>query len=282
MEAAGLTGFGLTGFGLTGVSLTEVNWAAPWLAPFAELGSNVSAGGCDALNSAARAGGLRNRSGRDITFVGADAAGAEPYESFIARTGQVPTRACLHDAFNALAWLHFPCSKARLNQLQAAQIARDGVQGRRGLLRDALTLIDENAVLLITRRTDVVDALRAHDWMRAFQRERAAWSSDLSVVVFGHALLEKLVRPYKAITAHAVHVELAHDASLQDVDRCLAAALVEQLAPQAMIALPVLGIPGWCADNAHAAFYADRAVFRPAKMRRPSTMEMDRDETRRA
>jgi hypothetical protein len=33
-----------------------------------------------------------------------------------------------------------------------------------------------------------------------------------------------------------------------------------QLAP-----LPVLGIPGWCAENAQAAYYDDTEYFRPGR-----------------
>jgi hypothetical protein len=34
------------------------------------------------------------------------------------------------------------------------------------------------------------------------------------------------------------------------------------LSPQALLPLPVLGIPHWCSDNAEAVFYDDRQVFR--------------------
>lgn len=220
------------------------------------------------LERAAQASDIRNQCGWRVQFVEADAAGNEPYETYIARTGKVPTRAMLHDIFNALAWLRFPRSKARLNSLQASAIAYNGVGATRGPLRDALTLIDENAVLVVTRREDLIQLLRVHDWAELFVKQRAAWDTGIYCAAFGHALLEKLVNPYKAITAHALHVPLAADAPLDAIDRCLAATLDDNLSPSALMPLPVLGIPGWSSRNNDPNFYEDPAVFRPVNMRR--------------
>ncbi len=221
----------------------------------------------DELNLAANARRICNHRGLSITFKPSDSAGDEAYEAFIARTGRVPTRGNLHDFFNALVWLRFPLAKAHLNQLQSSDIARVGVGAVRGRLRDALTLIDESAVLLVTERADMVAWLRNHDWKALFQRERSAWNTDIRVLGFGHALLEKLVNPYKAVTAHALHVPLAADATVDQVDRCVASAIDDQLSPHDLMPLPVLGIPGWWAPNDAPDFYSDRTVFRPAKMR---------------
>ncbi|MGZ9031203.1 MAG: DUF3025 domain-containing protein, partial [Burkholderiaceae bacterium] len=144
---------------------------------------------------------IRTTTGRPIRFAAAGAAGDTAYEAHVARTGEVPTRDNAHDFFNALVWLAFPRSKARLNALQSQAIAATGIAPHRGALRDAATLIDENAVLLVTRRADIVDALRRHDWHSVFVGHRAAWGLEVRPVVFGHALLQKLTAPYKAITA---------------------------------------------------------------------------------
>lgn len=249
--------------------IDSVDWSAPWLVPFAGLGQ--ASAECNdwrgELNRAARERGIVNFRGQPITFAADDAAADESYEVFIARTGCVPMRPNLHDFFNALVFLQFPRSKAQLNRLQSTAIARDGVQAIRGPVRDAATLIDENAVLFVTLRTDLVQALRTHDWPTLFARRRSAWGAEIMLIAFGHALLEKLVRPYKAITAHALHIPLAEGASLAEVDQRLAAALEDDLSPEHLMPLPVLGIPGWCAQNSDASFYSDAAVFRPAKMR---------------
>ena len=64
------------------------------------------------------------------------------------RTGRVPTRANLHDLFNALIFLRFPKAKAKLNSCSQRQLQADGVGPVRGPLRDAATLVDENAYCL--------------------------------------------------------------------------------------------------------------------------------------
>ncbi len=169
--------------------------------------------------------GIRNATGRPIRFAPAEAAGVAAYEAHIARTGEVPTRDNRHDFFNALVWLAFPRTKARLNALQAQAIAATGIGAQRGPLRDAATLIDENAVLLVTQRADIVDALSASRLACAVRRTARRVGTDVRPVVFGHALMEKLGAPYKAVTAHALPVRLAADASLADIDAQVAAAL---------------------------------------------------------
>jgi hypothetical protein len=243
-----------------------IDWDAPWFAPVADCGRALAAEP-DLRRALTRAAGqrdVRNACGHPVRFVAPEAAGERAYEEHIALTGEVPTRDNLHDFFNALMWLTFPRSKARLNALQAAAIARDGIGPRRGPLRDAATLFDENAALLLTQREDLVDALAAHEWRRLFVDQRSAWTSEVRVVVFGHALLEKLTRPYRGVTAHAFAIALPADASPPAIDAAVSDVLDARLAPQGLLPLPVMGIPGW-APNDDAAFYDDAAVFRPAR-----------------
>lgn len=185
------------------------------------------------------------------------------YEQFIADTGCVPTRDGLHDFFNGLCWMEFPCAKARLNALQAAQIAKDGIQRERGPARDALTLVDENVALL--RAPDALwEALEAKAWDRVFGELRGLWQQS-RLVLFGHALNEKLVAPRKAITAHVLRVQAAN-ATLGAMDDWLDRNLTpDMLASKPFAHLPVLGVPGWWADNEAPAFYADALVFRPLR-----------------
>jgi hypothetical protein len=166
----------------------------------------------------------------------------------------------LHDFFNGLAWLQFPLTKKRLNQLHVAQMARSGIQPVRGLARDALTVFDENAAFL--QAPDVLwEALAAKNWQALFVDLRCLWQQAY-LVLFGHALLEKLVSPRKAITAHVYRV-LSTRSSLADVDAWVAMDLsAERLASKPFAHLPVLGVPGWWAANEDPAFYADSSVFR--------------------
>ena len=237
-----------------------IDWSAPWLAPYRTVGQAVAAqthqGIAAALNAAAPA---------PVQFVPQSALPpGEAYEHFIFHTRQCPSRDNLHDFFNGLCWHHFPHTKARLNQLQAAEIAAAGVRPLRGPVRDALTVFDENAAFLIAPPA-LWEALRAQDWQRLFVTLRPLWA-QAHLVLFGHALLEKLVYPRKPITAHvywaqaAIHSVVGLDATIADQ---LSAA---HLGSKPFLPLPVLGVPGWCADNAHADFYADTQVFRPPRV----------------
>ena len=95
--------------------------------------------------------------------------------------------------------------------------------------------------------------------------QRPLWAHT-RVWVFGHAALEKLVRPYKSITVHLWRVpEGVTDATL---DAWLAEDLQPaKLALKPFSPLPILGVPGWWAANADPHFYDDPQVFRPARPR---------------
>lgn len=261
--------------GVTHAAPGALDWSAPWFAAVATEGRAIAPASDRraALDAAAATLDVRT-AGRPVRFVAADAAAGRAYEAHIGATGEVPTRDNLHDFFNALVWLAFPRTKARLNALQAGAIARAGIGQRRGALRDAATLLDENGLLFVTERADLVTALRRHDWATVFVEQRAAWATDVRALVFGHALMEKLTAPYKAATAHALPVALPARATRADIDARVGAQLSERFAPRMLLPLPVFGIPGW-ADNDDPAFYDDDTVFRPARRRprEPVTME---------
>lgn len=248
------------------------DWTAPWIVPLAHLRPLVEVADWPASISA-RAGelGVTSAAGRPLQFVGADDAAGAPYEAHIAATGRVPTRngaGAIHDLFNALMWLHMPRTKAALNQRQAIEIERDGVGPRRGRVRDAATLIDESGLLLCCANGGLAKAMAAalarHDWAWLFISQRERWGRDCAAFVFGHALLEKLLCPYKRLTAAVVLLQVpAFDRA--EIDAAAAHFVLRaELAPSLLQHLPVLGIPGWCADNEVADFYDDAEVFRPA------------------
>jgi hypothetical protein len=190
----------------------------------------------------------------------------------------VPTRDNLHDLFNGLVWQRFPRTKARLNVLQAAEIARQGVGAVRGPVRDAITVFDENGALLLAPPA-LWQALLARDWHALFVTHRPLWA-QATLVLFGHALMEQLVVPRKNITAHvlveqfssdfedfaAVGQNLGAPDGLAALDAALTTRLTpERLAGKPFTPLPVLGVPGWWPDNADPGFYADTSVFRPKR-----------------
>ncbi len=130
----------------------------------------------------------------------------------------------------------------------------------RGPARDALTLFDENAAFL--QAPDALwDALAAKDWQSLFVDQHALWR-QAHLLLFGHALLEKLVAPRKGITAHVYRVQAGAD-SLAALDAWVASDLsAVKLAGKPFAHLPVLGVPGWWAANENALFYDDASVFR--------------------
>lgn len=239
----------------------DIDWQRAWLAPYAAYA------GLAPLASASSTADALNVSGRaPVHFVPQSALpDAQAYEQFIFETQTVPTRDNLHDFFNGLCWLTFAHTKKKLNQLQAAQLAVDGVQQTRGLVRDALTLFDENAAFLLAPQP-LWDALVAKNWQRLFIELRPMWQ-DAQLVLFGHALLEKLVYPRKPITAHVYLAQPAIN-SIADLDTWIAADITaHKLAGKPFAPLPVLGVPGWWPDNERLSFYEDILVFRPEKQR---------------
>lgn len=246
------------------VGLSAVDWSQPWFGAVAALRGCVAVSDpVAALNRCAAERHVTTATGLPIEFVAPDDAPPDhAYEAHVATTGRVPTRLNRHDLFNALVWIAFPRAKSRLNALQAAAIARDGIGSRRGPLRDAATLFDENGALLVTADPTLPVLLRERRWRAAFVDRRLDWDA-VHVYVFGHALMDKLVAPYKAVTAHALVTVLSADAPLADVDCALAARLDERFDTSAMQPLPVLGVPGW-GGHADPIDYDDTAVFRPA------------------
>lgn len=259
---------------------TEIDWRRPWLGHLREVALLILEAEAwrGALNHAAQRASLRNHLGKPICFVPqASLPSGMAYEAFISASGCVPTRDNLHDFFNALVWLTFPKVKVQLNALQAAEIARAEGQSAiscRGRVRDAATLFDENTALLVTCDAELLDALRAHRWTEVFLDRRDDFWRVCDISLFGHALMEKLVRPYKAITAHVWPVlvdpsffQLSPQERATRLDSIVAAQLEGGLTSADFTPLPVLGVPGWW-EGQDAAFYSDTFVFRPGRQGR--------------
>lgn len=239
----------------------RVNWAQPFFSDWCALGIPL----IEAIAQSSKVHeALQASTGAPVRFVAqSELPPGKAYEQFIFDTGTVPTRDNLHDFFNGLCWIRFPEVKKRLNQLQAAEIAKAGVQNVRGPVRDALTLFDENAAFLSAPQP-LWDALAEADWRRLFLDLRPLWQ-EARLVIFGHALLEKLVCPRKAMTAHVYRANPPMD-SLAELDAWMAADLsTGKLAGKPFVPLPVLGVPGWWPENENFSFYDDSFVFRPRR-----------------
>jgi len=226
----------------------------PWLAGERSL---------ERLNALAQARELKTESGRPVRFVPPGAKDAY-YEIKVYETGRVETRPeSLHDYFNALAWLAFPRTKARINALHAAEIPREG--GRRGPLRDLLTIFDEGGAIVKCDEPGLLSLLQGFHWKELFWQHREQVKSAMRIVVFGHAVLEQALQPWPGVTCKAIVIPSAADPD--------AAALgwLDQLAPGAspriLAPLPIFGYPGWYPGGERAEFYDDARYFRPAAVK---------------
>ncbi len=257
--------------------LDAINWQAPWLAHLREVGEpaakhiDTHTNVCDVLNRLQHP---VTQAKASVQFIPqTNMPTGMPYESCIFQQRQCPTRNNLHDFFNGLCWLHFPKTKERLNQLHARQIDLNGSVTVRGKVRDALTLFDENAAILIAPEP-IWKALLAKDWQRLFIQLRPIWQ-EAKLVLFGHALMEKLVTPRKPITAHIYvsnttnfianypYITTYDGTFLSYLDNTIAASMsADQFAVKPFTPLPVLGVPGWCEENENPNFYTDSTVFR--------------------
>lgn len=240
----------------------------PWLARLGDDWPTPAA-----LNALAEERRLANARGLPLRFASPDCLAPANYELRIHATGTVATRPRnRHDLFNALAWLTFPRTKAAINALHAEHLPAQG--GRRGRLRDALTLFDEGGALVALRDASLGALVLEHRWKELFWERRAEVLAGMCIAVLGHAVMEHALEPYPGITCRALFVPVAprrlHETASDLVDHLDAAAAAwfparPELTPELLPPLPIFGYPGWLAENSAAAFYSDRRYFRPLR-----------------
>lgn len=254
-----------------------MTFAHPAFAPYRTLidalgfARGLPASGSDclgALNAHAARLDVRNANGLPLRFFAPDRRlSARDYETRILETGEVPTRAdTWHDVLNALVWLRFPRFKAALNAAHGLDLAAENspVRSRR---RDALTVLDESGVWMISRDPALPALLAARAWLPLFWEARPRVEKEMGFVIVGHALLEKTLDPYPTMTGKCLTL-IADPLDPDAADEASAGALAAIDSPRQLAPLPIQGIPGWDPGNGHAAYYANEAIFRPA--RRPA------------
>lgn len=212
------------------------------------------------------------------------------YEPRCYLKGEVPTRADnWHDLLNALVWFTFPKSKAAINvrHYLALTEARQGgdvaLRSQRGAVRDTNTLFDESGVIVACADAELAGLLRDFRWKELFWQRRLQVRSRMGFYLFGHGLYEKALRPYLGMTGQGLLLpveqaffdwpqarQLAHlDETLADYlsapEHCRS---TRELTP-----VPLLGVPGWAAENEDASYYDDTRYFRPGRYGRSAHKE---------
>jgi hypothetical protein len=210
------------------------------------------------LNRLSEASKLRTESGKPVRFV--PPSSSDPYyEVHVFETGHVQTRPDnKHDRFNALVWLAFPKTKARINAMHAAEIPRERENngGRRGRLRDMLTIFDEGGAIVACSGA-VADLVREARWSELFlERYR-----EFRIVVVGHAVLEQALAPHPGITCKVIFADPSRDLDAQAADWLA----TEGRTPRDLPPLPVFGYPGWFEGGGQSGFYLDERYFRPLR-----------------
>jgi hypothetical protein len=187
------------------------------------------------------------------------------YERRIVEQGEIETRDDRHDSMNALVWLQYPNSKHALSLLHVEEAHANPAAERRGARRDAATLFDEHGLVVLARHERALSLLEARQWCDAWLTNRQLFLQHTQLVVFGHALLERLAAPHKALTGHAMLLLWPeHDwPSGAQLDHLLAARITALASPRDLLACPVMGWPDYAARQ-DLLYYADRDVFRSA------------------
>ena len=182
---------------------------------------------------------------------------ADPYyEIHLYETGYVATREeNWHDLFNALAWLAFPRTKATINALHARHIPLE--QGRRGRVRDLLTIFDEGGAIVRCADQELVRMAREFRWRELFWDCRERVLAGMQFIVLGHAVLEKARVPWPGIACKAMFI-----GAQDDPDASAAQRLPNYGSPQELAPLPVFGYPGWLPESARPELYSDERYFR--------------------
>ena len=200
------------------------------------------------------------------------------YEPRCYLTGEVQMREHnWHDLLNALVWLSFPKTKAVLNARHYHALMEERASGhtRRGAVRDVNTLFDESGVIVVYADNELAGLLRNFEWKELFWQRREQVGAAMGFYLFGHGLYEKALRPYVGMTGQGLLIKVEQEFfSWQPVQQSkhLDSLLADYLAvpehcrsTRDLAPVPLLGVPGWAADNGCAAYYDNTTYFRPGR-----------------
>ena len=197
--------------------------------------------------------------------------------------GEIQTRTeNWHDFFQLLTWFIFPKTKAVINAIHIPKakqrIEGVGDVGRRSPVENMLSLFDEGGVVITSSDPTLLQLIRDFKWKELFWQRRDELTDKLECTTFGHAMYEKALAPYIGMTANAILLEVDDgyfakpmNERLAYIDQQLAAIFTDgtqYTQPRDLNPFPILGMPGWDADNSDDNYYDNTNYFRPGRRHR--------------
>ena len=177
----------------------------------------------------------------------------------------------LHDVLNALVWLTFPKTKRAISEAHVA-LGVNPDPKTRPRRRDVLTVFDESGMIVLSERDDLRELNRSHQWRELFVNRRSDFIEQTRPILFGHGAMEQLGQQlpqvHRGLTVKALWLPLPVTTSTFDLDNRLAERIERGDSlheAERTVPLPVLGIPGWFAENEAPECYDDTSVFRPKR-----------------
>ena len=234
---------------------------------------------CDLLNGLADdAGRVVNAQGLRVRFVPQATKSKDFRDAFEPRAflkGEVQVRPLdWHDLFNALVWMTFPTAKAVINARHYGSLSA-GESGKRSAVRDALTLFDEDGLVVLCSDAGLLELVREFRWKELFWNRREQVRQQMRFFLFGHALYHKALNPFVGMTGKGIllavpdsFVELPLHSQIAEADRLLAVRAWDRKCMshgREFCPVPVLGVPGWWGGNREESFYENTKYFRPGR-----------------